>query len=627
MKLLNWILLAAFAVGGSTAACQPLEEADSSDDSNETKTRDKTTDDTEEGDASPQNPGNDSDSDAGNMGSNPADAGDQLDVEEPADDVDAGAGNAKTADSGAPKSPQSPDDGKTAESDASGPDSREDSAPAEWSDGFEGGFGDWSVEGGLWAFGEPTFDGGPEALNGKRVAGTNLAGNYEEGQDARLISPQFKIDEDAPNPRFKFAYWHALNLGDYGQVEVSVDGADWEPAFDAKMIGETGGWGQQVVLLRQYAGSRVRVAIRLVSTNLSGGPVDVGAGIYVDDAVFETSETSLDTDDFESGLGDWSVEGGNWAKGEPAEGVGPVPLSGKQVLGTHLGGNYLDNNGDVAFETRSRLVSPEFSINDGDDNPRFKLAYWHELNLGDHGQFQVSVDGQPWVDLQDDPIIGSSGGWGQRVVPLRKYAGSRVRIGLLLATSNQSGGPVDVAPGIYVDDAAYETGEMTLDTDDFEGGLGDWSVEGGNWGIGAPEEGFGPQPLSGAHVMGTNLGGNYWDNNGSIDFETRARLVSPELFIDESFEAPRFRIAFWHELSGGDTGRFQISVNQGPWNDLPGDLMTGDSGAWGQRVVELHEYAGERVRVGLLLSTTNQSGGPVDVASGLYVDDASFVTD
>lgn len=167
----------------------------------------------------------------------------------------------------------------------------------------------------------------------------------------------------------------------------------------------------------------------------------------------------------------------------------------------------------------------------------------------------------------------------------------------------------------------------SLDTDDFKGGLGDWSVEGGNWAKGKPTADFGPAPVSGAQVWGTNLRGNYLDNNGSGDFETRARLVSPELFIDEDSAAPRLRVAFWHELTAGDAGRFQVSVDGQSWEDLPGDQMTGASGGWGQRVVELDEYDGRRVRLGLLLSTTNQSGGSVDVASGLYVDDASFVTE
>ena len=74
-----------------------------------------------------------------------------------------------------------------------------------WSDDLEGSLGDWGVEGGVWAKGVPEFADGPQALSGAQVFGTNLRGNTDVNQDARLVSPEFLIDGDE-NPRFRFAY-------------------------------------------------------------------------------------------------------------------------------------------------------------------------------------------------------------------------------------------------------------------------------------------------------------------------------------------------------------------------------------------------------------------------------------
>lgn len=48
--------------------------------------------------------------------------------------------------------------------------------------------------------------------------------------------------------------------------------------------------------------------------------------------------------DFETYPSGWILDG-DWQWGEPAEGIGPTPLSGTKLVGTNLSGNYA-NNGD-----------------------------------------------------------------------------------------------------------------------------------------------------------------------------------------------------------------------------------------------------------------------------------------
>src|SRR5690606_29167398 len=253
-----------------------------------------------------------------------------------------------------------------------------------WSDDLEGSLGDWGVEGGVWAKGVPEFADGPQALSGAQVFGTNLRGNTDVNQDARLVSPEFLIDGDE-NPRFRFAYWHSLGSQSKGVVQISVDGGAWED-LDAPMMGDSRGWGQRVVLLRDYDGKRVRIGVHLVTGNNTTPSYNRKPGIYVDDASFATGEMEFNSpDDLENGLGNWSVEGGVRGWGEPDFADGPEPLSGAKVFGTSLRGN-TDVNQDA------RLVSAEFLI-DGDENPRFRFAYWHSLGSQSKGVVQISVDG------------------------------------------------------------------------------------------------------------------------------------------------------------------------------------------------------------------------------------------
>ena len=66
-------------------------------------------------------------------------------------------------------------------------------------EGFELGFGDWSVDAGSWEVGIPN-SGPNSSYNEQNCAGTNLAGNYQEPADSRLTSPPFSVSAISENP-------------------------------------------------------------------------------------------------------------------------------------------------------------------------------------------------------------------------------------------------------------------------------------------------------------------------------------------------------------------------------------------------------------------------------------------
>ncbi|MFD0905450.1 M14 family metallopeptidase [Actinomadura sediminis] len=68
--------------------------------------------------------------------------------------------------------------------------------------------------------------------------------------------------------------------------------------------GESDGWVPTSFDLSAYAGKKVEVSIAYVSDPFTGE-----AGVFIDDTKVTTSEGPLDTADFESGLGPWTVQG------------------------------------------------------------------------------------------------------------------------------------------------------------------------------------------------------------------------------------------------------------------------------------------------------------------------------
>ncbi len=97
---------------------------------------------------------------------------------------------------------------------------------------FEQGLtGDWEVVSGTaWdTVGRPMYLQGPDSCHmGDSCIGTNLKGNYTDGDLGLLASPMFEVPAASENPRLQFWHWIALSGSDFGFLEYRVEGGDWQ---------------------------------------------------------------------------------------------------------------------------------------------------------------------------------------------------------------------------------------------------------------------------------------------------------------------------------------------------------------------------------------------------------------
>ena len=94
---------------------------------------------------------------------------------------------------------------------------------------------------------------------------------------------------------------------------------------------------------------------------------------------------------FESGLGDWSVDGGVWAVATYC-GAGAA-YSGSKCAGTGLTAGY--PNGANAL-----LICAPFTVPAASDNPRLRFWHWFSTESGyDYGQVQIKVGSGAWQTL------------------------------------------------------------------------------------------------------------------------------------------------------------------------------------------------------------------------------------
>ncbi len=160
-------------------------------------------------------------------------------------------------------------------------------------EGFEAGWGDWAVDGGIWEIGRPTSGPG-NAHSGNNVAATVLAANYPDafgsvnGADSRLISPEFVVPEASQFPRLRFWHWFAFNDGDYGKVQVRVEGSATWIDVGGPFSGNGANWSPPPSIdLSPYEGQRIHVAFTFHSKNIDHGfgetTQEVGPGWYLDD--------------------------------------------------------------------------------------------------------------------------------------------------------------------------------------------------------------------------------------------------------------------------------------------------------------------------------------------------------
>ena len=308
-----------------------------------------------------------------------------------------------------------------------------------WVQDFEDGPGDWSVEGGVWQLGEPTAPFGPDAHGGNNVMSTGLDGDYPDGfQVARLVSPEFMVPSSSDNPQLRLWQWFDFTPDDRGDIQIRVDGGPWQNlAVGAGLVKDNSvSWTQQLIPLGSFEDRPIQVAFYFHSGNSNTNGTSVGW--YIDDVSLETGPMTVEcAEGFESGFGDWSIEGGVWELGAPTAALGPDPEGGVNVMGTRLDGDYPDG-----FQN-ARLVSPEYIVPSASDNPQVRLWQWFDFTPDDRGDIQIRVDGGPWQNLPNNAglVQDSSGSWLQQTIPLGDFENRPIQVAFYF------GSPVEFVGG------------------------------------------------------------------------------------------------------------------------------------------------------------------------------------
>ena len=304
-----------------------------------------------------------------------------------------------------------------------------------FSEDFEGGWGSWSADNGVWDVGIPIV-GPPSTHSGAICAGTILDGNYPDYANTILISPPISLPTPSVEEtiQLKFWQWFSIENGDdQGFVQISVNSGEWETISSVEIDGGNPAWSQYVADLTSYAGSSIRIGFYITSDNYM-----THSGWYIDDVSIETEVVTFpDPEDFESGVGNWSADNGLWEVGEP-----PFdPHSGSNCAGTVL-------DGDYANYANTRLISPEVIL-----TPIFgqspMLFFYHRFYIeydDDKGFVQLSVDGGEW-QMVSGPITGTNDAWSQHGVNLADYADSIIRIAFYFVSDNYM-----THSGWYIDD-------------------------------------------------------------------------------------------------------------------------------------------------------------------------------
>ena len=312
-------------------------------------------------------------------------------------------------------------------------------AETTWSENFEGGWGSWTADFGVWEVGPPTS--GPGAAHGgSALLATNLSGGSGDFKRTRAAGPAFTVPEAGHNPRLRLWHWFQFSSYSFGEVQVRPDGGEWK-AVSTKYYGNSNGaWTRASYDLADYAGQTVQIGFYLSTESGYGNP-----GWYVDDIEVQTGPlpTMPALEDFESddaiAYDSWTSDFGVWEVGTPTSGPGAAH-GGSALLATNLSGG----SGDFK---RTRAAGPAFTVPEAGHNPRLRLWHWFQFSSYSFGEVQVRPDGGEWKAVSTKYYGNSNGAWTRASYDLADYAGQTVQIGFYLSTESGYGNP-----GWYVDD-------------------------------------------------------------------------------------------------------------------------------------------------------------------------------
>jgi len=155
---------------------------------------------------------------------------------------------------------------------------------------FESGADFWTVEDGLWEFGEPSTGPGSGYLSTNCV-GTRLHGNYFGYKDSRLVSPTVSLPTVTGSQTLwlGFRQWWSYSSYDSGNVQISTQDpvtlgwSGWTVLPGSGITGTGVVWSLEELELTAYAGMKARIAFFHSAGRNSWGDASESTGWYVDD--------------------------------------------------------------------------------------------------------------------------------------------------------------------------------------------------------------------------------------------------------------------------------------------------------------------------------------------------------
>lgn len=143
-------------------------------------------------------------------------------------------------------------------------------------DDFETGTRGWYASDGVWEVGVPTY--GPAAAHSGSVCwGTELDGNYPNGNGSTLITPEIALPGGVSPLRLDFYHWYTFHDSDWGRVWVYPRGGEPEVISDT-FSSTSDGWTHYYIDLASWAGQVVAFGFEL---GVAG--YWESAGWYIDD--------------------------------------------------------------------------------------------------------------------------------------------------------------------------------------------------------------------------------------------------------------------------------------------------------------------------------------------------------
>jgi len=325
-------------------------------------------------------------------------------------------------------------------------------------------------------------------------------------------------------------------------------------------------------------------------------------------------------EDFESGLGEWTVDNGVWEVGTPTSGP-MAAYAGEQCAATVLAGNF-------PAGVNSRLISPPIALPPSAPGQEIWVQFWawYVYNGYDDVFLQVQTRNwdstwSDWSYVPDGQLGGANDGyphaspWSLIAKELTQYAGQTIKLGFYHIGSAPQGPNL----GCYLDDVSVTVGVPTASfPQTFEGGWEGWHTDGGVWQVGTPTVGP-PSAHAGTHCAGTILDANL------PNWAALSKLVSPTVRLPavEAGQTITLRVWEWWSLTAPYTyngGNISVldsgSGSWSAWSQLPWSIghTTATSGGWVQNSADLTPYAGEAVRLGFGIAWFTEG-------AGYYIDD------